>query len=285
MGCGVSTAEAAAAPSAPNNGKTSATRGWKEGSDVQVLSLVNSKLTEEELLGTFEKPPPAGFLFKTLPQETKSLRVDLSLSPNLGDEVILQMAESLPPALVSLEINLNCTGAGKLITDKGMIQVIDAMHQSKASIEKLCLELYGTCVGDKSLTVLADLTSAGCDSLKEILLGCGECPNMSDEGVAVLASSFPPNLTKLTVDFDTCPGITVAAMSTIVENLPASVSELALHFGGDEGVTQEKCEEIANNIPATVAKLDLCSMVVKGDWTQQEIETSKMRRASRSGEN
>ena len=71
-----------------------------------------------------------GYLFKTMPATTTVLTVDLQRAPNIGDATLLKMARSIPQELSSLTLNLNGTGEGTKVTDKGMIAIVDELPVS-----------------------------------------------------------------------------------------------------------------------------------------------------------
>merc|ERR1712224_238567 len=168
---------------------------WAKGSATQKLSRVACDQTEDTFL-------QGGYLFKTLPAGTTSLCVELQQSPKLGDETLRRLAKSMPGNLECLELNLNETGGGELITDEGLIAVIDVLPQS---LKVLRLEIYGAknCT-DKVLAVLSDLGAREC--ITDLTLNFGECQGFTDEGVEVLAATIPKNVQRLTYDFENCKG-------------------------------------------------------------------------------
>ena len=98
MGCGAS-ADAASVATAPDptaelptDSKTEAPGdpNWDQSSEKQTLSRIGFTDDDDTLL-------QGGFLFKTLPPNTKELSLDLQQSPKLGDYTLKKLSQSMPP--------------------------------------------------------------------------------------------------------------------------------------------------------------------------------------------
>ena len=113
------------AEQAPSRGEKSpqGDPNWDQDSNTQTLSRAATTDDDETLL-------QGGYLFKTMPATTTVLTVDLQRAPNIGDATLLKMARSIPQELSSLTLNLNGTGEGTKVTDKGMIAIVDELPVS-----------------------------------------------------------------------------------------------------------------------------------------------------------
>lgn len=203
---------------------------------VQELESLELKLENEEMKSA---DPMLPRLASSIPQNLKSLRLDLDKCWDIRDESLELFARNIPMNLECLSLSF---GFCLKITDAIVQQIASNMPKK---LTDLGLDFEG-CerISEKFVQELARNLPK---TLTSLSLNFRKCELITCTAVQQLARSIPKKLLSLRLDFHMCSKITDASLHLLARNMPPKLAFLSLDFG--MCLTKASVKQLANSLP------------------------------------